>query len=156
MAEARVLIIGYGNPLRTDDGCGHAALQALRQRLADQPVHFLELHQLTPEIAFDMSRVERVIFIDASQEGRPGTVHVQTIQRIRSCNANTHEATPEGLLDACARWYSAEPTAVLCSISGASFELGESLSPAVQSALPELVDRIARMVFDRSAEVHHA
>ena len=51
-----VLVIGYGNALRTDDGFGwHAA-----GRLAADPrldgAEILQLHQLTPELALDISR----------------------------------------------------------------------------------------------------
>jgi hypothetical protein len=49
-ARGRVLIIGYGNPLRTDDGLGWRAAYRLAASLKDAPVEALAVHQLTPEL----------------------------------------------------------------------------------------------------------
>ena len=47
----RVLIIGYGNPLRADDGVGWQAARRLAELRQDEFVETLALHQLTPELA---------------------------------------------------------------------------------------------------------
>src|SRR5262245_29107852 len=69
----RVLIIGYGNPLRADDGVGWQAARHLAELLRDEPIEILALHQLTPELAEPISRADLIIFIDASNEGQPGS-----------------------------------------------------------------------------------
>ena len=68
-----VLIIGYGNPLRTDDGLGWQAVQRLAASLKHAPVEALAVHQLTPELGESIRSAGLVIFIDASHEGQPGT-----------------------------------------------------------------------------------
>ena len=62
-----VLVIGYGNPLRGDDGAGWKAAELLAEdpRLAGAVV--LARHQLTPELADDVSRASLVVLVDASQ-----------------------------------------------------------------------------------------
>ena len=46
--DTNLLIIGYGNPLRGDDGFGwHAALR-LREIIHDDGIEILPVHQLTP------------------------------------------------------------------------------------------------------------
>jgi len=48
---ARVLVIGYGNTLRGDDGLGQRAAEALAQRALPDGVEVLSCHQLTIELA---------------------------------------------------------------------------------------------------------
>ncbi len=71
-----VLVIGYGNALRSDDGVGWhaAALLADDPRLAG--IDVLALHQLSPELALDMSRASLVILVDAGVDDPPGTIAV--------------------------------------------------------------------------------
>src|SRR5271169_1528567 len=55
----RTLIIGYGNPLRSDDGFGWHAGRLLAQSLADQDAKIITCHQLTPELAETLSQSSR-------------------------------------------------------------------------------------------------
>ena len=66
MTAAGVLVVGYGNPLRSDDGIGwHAAdLLATDPRLAGAQV--LTHHQLAPELAEDISRASLVVLVSAA------------------------------------------------------------------------------------------
>ena len=68
----RVLIVAYGNPLRSDDGVGWVVAEELRRRLASPEVEVLQLQQLLPEVAESLSRADTVIFVDASCDGEPG------------------------------------------------------------------------------------
>src|SRR5580704_15594719 len=51
----RTLVIGYGNPLRSDDALGWHASRLLAQALAGQEVDVITCHQLTPELAEPLS-----------------------------------------------------------------------------------------------------
>jgi Ni,Fe-hydrogenase maturation factor len=76
---APVLVIGYGNTLRRDDGVGvrAAELIAADPRLAHARV--LAVHQLTPELALDIGAVSLVIFVDADARGLPGAIEVHEL-----------------------------------------------------------------------------
>jgi hypothetical protein len=50
LLRGQVLIVGYGNPLRGDDGLGWRAAERLRTVIQDAGVEILALHQLTPEL----------------------------------------------------------------------------------------------------------
>jgi hydrogenase maturation protease len=80
VTDAGVLVVGYGNPLRGDDGIGwHAArLLATDSRLDGARV--LAHHQLTPELATDIASASLVVLVDASVDGAPGSVAVRSIQ----------------------------------------------------------------------------
>jgi len=165
---ARVLVIGYGNALRTDDGVGwHAArLLAGDPRLADVVV--VAEHQLTPELAFDLSLASLVILLDATTETPAGTVTVRSIAEPGAAagggagtgagprgpgeaagvppGASSHHVDPELLLVLARQLYGRAPEAVVVSVGVSEMGLGEGLTPAVEAALPAVADIVARLV----------
>ncbi|MGO9893781.1 MAG: hydrogenase maturation protease [Bryobacteraceae bacterium] len=138
----RLLIVGYGNRLRSDDGVGFRAAELLRERCVNCAVEILAVPQLTPELVEPVSRARHVVFIDAAAEGPPGEIRRRTLAAPSSGAVFTHQMTPEALLAGAAALYGASPSAVLYSISGESFAYGEHLTPAVERALTELVATI--------------
>jgi hydrogenase maturation protease len=145
---AGVLVIGYGNPLRGDDGigCHAAALLAADPRLEGAMV--LTSHQLTPELAQDITRASLVVLVDASVTGgAPGSVAVRSIQPRRDSPPSwSHHLDPAALAGLAHALYGHVPPMVLVSVTGGAFTDGDRLSPAVQRVLPEVVERIARVV----------
>ena len=145
---ARVLIIGFGNPLRSDDGFGFRAAGRLRETVHDPDVEILSLHQLTPELMEPISRASRVIFIDAAVNGEPGEINVRPVVPGQgTASPFLHSSTPAALVAGAERLYGTRPAAILLSVTGASFELGETLSEPVQRALETCVrSRIPEMI----------
>ena len=92
----RVLIIAYGNPLRSDDGVGWIVAEELRRRLASPEVEVLQLQQLLPEVAESVSRAETVIFVDASCDGEPGGMRCRpSHRRRRKCSSPISSLPPK-------------------------------------------------------------
>ena len=133
------LIIGYGNPLRGDDAFGwHAALR-LREIVDNAGVEILAVHQLTPELMDPISRARRVVFIDAAVGAEPGRLTVAPPETTGGpAPAFTHFATPAALLEGARSLYGAAPEALLITVVGLDFELGEELSEPVRHALESL------------------
>jgi hydrogenase maturation protease len=144
------LIIGYGNPLRGDDGVGWHVTRQLAVRLLDPGIEILQCHQLTPELAENISRAQRVLFIDSTSEGSPGEWTCDEIQADSEPAVFSHSPSPGGLLQLSQSLYSAAPPASLLTVCGNSLEYGESLSPVVSSCLPGLVSEIVDMVVSGS------
>jgi hydrogenase maturation protease len=142
----KVLIIGYGNPLRGDDGVGWYAAQHLFNGFSDERVEVLACQQLTPELAERIGQAEMVIFIDASTGSSPGRISCSTIelQTARSVEL-MHHIEPSVLMDCSRRLYDSNPKAFLLSVCGESFDLGEGLTRAVSSALPEVVRKVSQL-----------
>ena len=139
----QLLIIGYGNPLRGDDGLGWRAADRLRETVADPQIEVLSVHQLTPELMDPISQAARVIFIDASDAGEPGEIRERRLTPAApSPGQFTHHFTPETLLAGARELFGSAPEAVLYTVSGAGFELGEDLSPPVRAGMERLVDKI--------------
>jgi hydrogenase maturation protease len=137
---ARLLVIGWGNPMRGDDGFGWRAAERLRDALPAADV--LAVHQLMPEHMEPVALAGRVVFIDASLHGEPGVLRCETVEPTTSADAFTHHATPAGLLAGARELYGAAPPAVFYTVRAESFDFGEQLSEGVRRALDELVERL--------------
>ncbi|MFZ4813340.1 MAG: hydrogenase maturation protease [Phototrophicaceae bacterium] len=137
-----ILILGYGNPLRSDDGVGQVLAEALAPRLSDLSVEVQALYQLLPELAEPISRAEWVIFIDARAGNSPATLHVEAVTPLDDVSAFTHHVSPGGLLGAAREFYGHAPNGLLLSIEAADFALGTALSAVMAAALPRLVAQI--------------
>ncbi|MBI1296634.1 hydrogenase maturation protease [bacterium] len=141
------LIVAYGNPLRGDDGVGWQAAILLARELKDQ-VQVLTRHQLTPELAETLSEASRVIFIDAAAQGPAGEVHCRAVERTGELAAQpfTHHVAPADLLTAAHTLYGHAPTGYLITVNGGSFGYTETLSPAVEAALPGVLTQVREIV----------
>lgn len=143
----KALIIGYGNPLRGDDGIGQAAAQALTDAPAINCAHVIACHQLMPELAECIATADLVIFVDAAADIQPGSVVVRKIQGTSALSSGlAHTADPVALLDLARRLYGRSSAAFLVTVGISSFALGEGLSEVVAAALPEAVATVRRLV----------
>jgi hydrogenase maturation protease len=151
-ANRGVLVVGYGNSLRGDDGLGWhaAALLARDPRLAGAEV--LARHQLTPELAEDVSRAALVVLVDARADGGPpGTVTARRVVPGSAARSTwSHRLDPAALVELAGALYGSAPPVFLVSAGVASCEVGERLSPALERALPQVVDAVAGIVAERS------
>lgn len=132
---ARVLIIGYGNPLRCDDGLAWRVVADLSGALPED-VDISTHHQLTPELAFYASRAETVLFLDAAVDGVPGEIKCQPIKPLAMQAVSSHHLTPEIVLALARDLYGKVPESFLVSLCGECFEHGETLSESVRHSFP--------------------
>jgi hydrogenase maturation protease len=143
----RVLIVGYGNTLRSDDGLGwHAA-----ERLADDPrfadVEVVQRHQLTPELALDISDAAVVVLIDASSELPPGELTVKRVERASGASNHwSHHLSPATLVSLSHELYGRASDVYIVSCGVQSVEMGDRLTPEVEAVLPKVIDAVAGLV----------
>jgi hydrogenase maturation protease len=138
----RTLVIGYGNPLRGDDGLGWQVVDRLAEIIADQSAKSLAVHQLTPELAEPISEADLVIFVDASYDGYPGSWRCEAITLDKAAPAThsiAHQFAPLTLLGYAAAIFQAEPQSLLISAAAESFDCGQQLTPKLESVVPEIV-----------------
>lgn len=140
---SKVVILGYGNPLRGDDGVGYLAATRLEQRFTGRDVRVVAAHQLNPEHAELLAYADLAVFIDASAERPPGTItRSDLLPAESSARPSTHDLTPEVLL-ACAReLYGFCPRAVLFAVGASNFNYGE-VSQSISESLPLLLEEVA-------------
>jgi hydrogenase maturation protease len=148
-----VLVIGYGNALRTDDGLGrHAA-----ERLAHDPrlvgATVMSRHQLTPELALDVSRAQLAVLVDARHDVPAGVLSVRAVTRTADARPSwSHHLDPASLLALADELYGHVPVMFTVGLGIASLEAGDDLSPAVRAALPTVIDAVADLVLAQGAD----
>jgi len=147
---ARVLIVGFGNPLRSDDGLGWHVAQELSRTLARDDVQVIATQQLAPELAEVASHAELVMFVDAAHNGKPGNLTCEPVTPAASSNRFTHELSPGIILALAKELYGRCPAAHLLTITGESFETGETMSASVASTIPALMSRVRSLIDDGS------
>jgi hydrogenase maturation protease len=145
-----VLVIGYGNSLRSDDGAGPLAASLLAHDIRSRRLRVLQCHQLTPELAVDLSSVSRAILIDAEvpahgadqqPRGEGSRVTVRAIEPLATdANRISHHLDAASLLALTRELYGSSPRTWLVSVRGDSFEVGEDVSADVRAALPAVVE----------------
>jgi|KBSSwiStaDraftv2_1062776.scaffolds.fasta_scaffold1037362_2 hydrogenase maturation protease len=154
---AKILVIGYGNPLRGDDSFGHRAVQKLREYVTLREVEFVECQQLMPEQAEAVSKAELVLFVDADMDGVAGTVHSRRIvPEIRKSDALVHHLDPGALLGLSKALYKRTPESMLMTVTGECFGYGAQLSTEVAKALPGVVQHMKEMIMEKCGELTHA
>jgi hydrogenase maturation protease len=132
------LLIGYGNPLRGDDGVAWAVARAVRA--AGAPHRILTAHQLTPELASDVADADRVVFLDAACDAEPGQV---TARPVHPADGPPHGLTQHAYDPGALLWLArqahgrAPEEAWLVTVGAGRFDCGEALSPAVEAAVPQ-------------------
>lgn len=146
-AVDRVLVIGYGNPLRGDDGIGWCAANELALAVSDNRVKIVACIQLTPDLAEEIAGVDRVIFIDASIDLGAGQLRVDRLTQ-DTCGEEswTHHFDPRSLLLCAQVLYGRSPEALMISMGGESFDCRDELSPAVRARFPSLIARVREAI----------
>ena len=143
---AGTLIIGYGNTLRSDDGLGWRAAEQIAAKQTGGDIAVQMHHQLGPELAQPLSEVDLAIFIDAGYQGVPGRVSCQPVEPSDATSGFTHHVNPGVLLAMARHLFGRCPRAFIISVVGESFACGETLSPAVQRALPAVQKLVADLL----------
>lgn len=130
----RVLLIGFGNPGRGDDGLGPALVESLES----SPPKGLELigdYQLTIDLAYDIAPFETVVFADADRSG-PAPFSLRTVAPEPPRSFTSHSQTPEGVLYTARALFGARSRGYLLGIRGYRFDsFSEVLSPDARSNL---------------------
>lgn len=149
MRSGPIWVVGYGNPLRGDDGVGQEVAKALwLQRdtvgaLAGATITWAL--QLLPEMALDVSGSGVAVFIDAAHDGRaPGSVALQLLSQSPEvgdakwaiAGGCWEDFTPANLLALAHCLFGTAPLGVVVSVGVGRLDLGKALSPEVQAAVP--------------------
>ena len=128
-------LIGYGNTLRGDDGVGYRLVEALEGLELGQ-VECYCCHQLTPELAADLARVDRVIFVDAtSPQNPPSPLRLEQIGACSNPNLGMHQAHPAQILALAENLYGHSPLAYALLLPTTHMDYGETLSPIARVGL---------------------
>jgi hydrogenase maturation protease len=146
--SARVVVIGYGSPIRGDDAIGPLVADQLIDELDSPAVNVVSRHVLTAELAADLQSAELVIFLDAAVDGEVGEVSCRPLKPDKSSmHSMQHFLNPQELLAWVEEMYGRAPEAVLVSTRGASFDFAHyELTPRVKAAIEPMKQHVRRLI----------
>jgi hydrogenase maturation protease len=141
-----VLVVGYGNTLRGDDGVG----RVVAERLAADPrlrgADVRAVHQLTPELASDVSAANLLVLVDASTDTPEGSVLVQALPPVATAGSSSHHVGPSTLVALARELWGAAPPVYLVEVGVETMDVGDRLSPRVDDAVPVAMDAVVALV----------
>ena len=135
-----LLVIGYGNTLRSDDGVGPRVAEAVGT-LQLPGVRTLICQQLSPEHAEPISQADKVIFVDAAVD-TARQVQFHKLEPNDSSQIMTHAADPRAMLALARDVFGHAPEAWWLTIPAVKLGFGEELSSEAEAGLREALGHI--------------
>ena len=161
--SARILVAGIGNDLLGDDGFGVTAIRRLAARGVP---HDVRLHEsgiagigLVQEL---LDGFEALVMLDAADRGAaPGTLHLLEVEvpdtatlsdeRRRELMSDMHWTVPSLALILARALDALPPKVFILGCQPTEMGLGIGLSPAVDRAATEAVERVLALIVTLSA-----
>ncbi len=143
-ATTLVLVIGYGNELRSDDGVGPQIARSIAaQNLAD--VQAIAVDQLVPELSESLSAATLAIFVDAACNPGDGVALCRLEAAVLPPGLG-HICDPQALLAMTQAIFGRCPDAWLLTIPAENLAFGEALSPTTTRAAAGALLDIPRLI----------
>jgi hydrogenase maturation protease len=152
-AAEKILLYGFGNPGRGDDGLG-PALAAAIEKLDIPGITVDANYQLTVEDAAEIGGYTAVVFADAATQG-PSPFWFSRIDAtsIKSVGWTSHSVSPAQVVALARDLFASKVTAYVLGIRGFDFgELDESLSSRARDNLAEAVEFARKALVERRFE----
>ena len=139
-----ILVIGYGNTLRSDDGVGPRVAMAIASR--ELPgLTAIAVQQLTPELAEPLAAAEMAIFVDARRADQDEAVEVRLLEPGEPGRSTGHTSDPRTLLALARMIFGRSPGGWLVTVPAADFSLGEGLSATAERGAEDALERITAL-----------
>jgi hydrogenase maturation protease len=125
-----ILLYGYGNPGRKDDGLGPILVELVEKWIVEERIKNISVdsnYQLNIEDAYTIRDYDIVIFIDASIEDIDDFI-ITRVEPSEKVNYTMHSVSPSFVLNLCNKLYHYTPETFLLHIKGYEFQLQEGLS----------------------------
>ena len=151
-----VLLLGYGNPSRGDDGLGPELLTLIEeereQGRAPDIFDALTDYQLQIEHALDIQQRQLVVFIDASLSAT-APFDYSRLEPCRDNSYTSHAMSPSALLAVYEQVCDDPlPDAYLLGIPAYQFDLGTSITDEAREHLGEARDFVRELLFQYVSE----
>ncbi len=142
------MVIGVGNTMRRDDGIGIVAVERLGDRIAGDAVELVTMDGESTRLIEAWAGAERAVVVDAMRSGEPaGTVRRIEVGRDAlpswTPGASSHHVGLAEAVDLGRALDRLPAHLVIYGVEVHDVSPGEGLSPAVEHAVPELVERLA-------------
>ncbi len=145
MNEGKILIVGYGNTIRADDGVGPWVASAVAS-WGSELVETMAVHQLTPELADPIAQARLAIFVDAKPAAEGESVEVVELDPSNAPVPSGHLGDPRAILALARSLFGRSPRGWLVAIPAVDFSIGEGLSSTARFGAAEALRRIAELI----------
>lgn len=138
-----LLVIGYGNTLRRDDGVGPRVAEAVAA-MNLPGIQTLVCQQLSPEYAEPISQAERVVFVDAAVDA-PNEVQLRKLEPGDTSQLMAHAADPRTMLALARDVLGRAPEAWWLTIPATDLGFGEQLSVNAQRGVERATELLGQL-----------
>ena len=139
----KLLVYGYGNPGRQDDGLGIFFAEEIEKWVKEDKVEGITVdsnYQLNAEDALLMSEHDVVIFADASKE-KIDSFFIKEIEGSDTIAFTTHAMSPQSVISLCEEMYNKKPKVYLISIKGYEWEVNEDMTTEAKENLKSALNK---------------
>lgn len=146
----QILIYGYGNPGRQDDGLGIALTEQLEQWVEENQIAGVEFdsnYQLNIEDASAIAQKDLVVFADASEEDIKDFC-LSRVDGSSKVTFTTHAASPGYIVQLCKELFQEEPIVLLLHIKGYEWAFREGLSDRAMQNLEHTLRYMQTLLSD--------
>ena len=156
MVEMKIILIGLGHEMHGDDEIGLEVVQTWADKCGeDYPaVHTALLESPGLNLLGTLAGRDAAILVAALRSGAPlGSVQILKGEELMIDPGTSRKISAWGAAETLSLGRQMAPEElpeklVLLGIEGASFGLGEGLSPAVKAAIPEAIRSLNRILSD--------
>ena len=136
--KLKILIYGFGNPGRQDDGIAIEAIEKtdnLLCRLKYENVTTETSFQLNIEDAETISKYDLVLFVDATIEKHIADFEIAQLKADPAVSFTMHAVSPQFIMDLCNQLFAKSPACFLLKIRGYCWEFGLPVSTRARNNL---------------------
>jgi len=140
-----IIVIGFGNQAREDDGLGIAVAEEI-EKLNIDGIEVDADYQLNVEDAAAVAEHDAVVFIDASIEG-DGPFTFTRLTPKREETFSSHTVSPEGVMGLAHDLFNATADGYMLGIRGYSFEMfTEEMTDRAHKNMRKAIDFLVPML----------
>ena len=145
----KILVLGLGNPILSDDGIGFVLVDKLQKIIDNKNIIFEKISIAGMEILEMMFDFDKVILLDSIQLGdEPGKIHRLTEDDIHlTQHSSTHDLDFKTVLDLGKKYYPERMPKQLLIYGIEAKDVvtfSESLTPEVEEKIPEIIEIIKK------------
>jgi hydrogenase maturation protease len=146
LIHSRILVFGYGNPGRQDDGLGPALVDRIEADHISGVVTDSN-YQLQVEDALAVSQSDIVVFVDACASGVEPFTFTE-LEPSGGITFTSHSVSPGSVLALCHDLYGKRVKAFVLAVRGYGWEFVEELTPVARENLNQAYRFIREKIFE--------
>lgn len=156
--ENSIVVLGVGNILLTDEGLGVHVVEDLKANYNFTPqISLIDGGTMGMELLTYMRGMKKILLVDAVNGGEaPGTIYEfphRELEQYFTDHISVHEVGMQDILRIRAIQENPLEDAIVIGVEPESLEVGFEPSESVQHALPEVKDRVLRVLRDWGVQI---